>query len=77
MRIWTRKSASIQPRTSLRKSAVSWPAACRLVALAREVEGALGELVEDVPAAERSEHVVQEGDLVVRTHTAFFFFQIS
>ena len=26
MRIWTRKSASIQPRTSLRKSAVSWPA---------------------------------------------------
>ena len=25
MRIWTRKSASIQPRTSLRKSAVSWP----------------------------------------------------
>ena len=26
MRTWTRKSASIQPRTSLRKSAVSWPA---------------------------------------------------
>ena len=26
MRIWTRKSASIQPRTSLRKSDVSWPA---------------------------------------------------
>ena len=25
MRPWTRKSASIQPRTSLRKSAVSWP----------------------------------------------------
>ena len=25
MRIWTRKSASIQPRTSLRKSAGSWP----------------------------------------------------
>ena len=24
MRIWTRKSASIQPRTSLRKSDVSW-----------------------------------------------------
>ena len=27
MRIWTRKSASIQPRTSLRKSDVSWPRA--------------------------------------------------
>ena len=25
MRIWTRKSASIQPRTSLGKSDVSWP----------------------------------------------------
>ena len=25
MRIWTRKSASIQPRTSLGKSAVAWP----------------------------------------------------
>ena len=25
MCIWTRKSALIQPRTSLRKSAVSWP----------------------------------------------------
>ena len=26
MRIWTRKSASIQPRTSLGKRAVPWPA---------------------------------------------------
>ena len=26
MRVWTRKSALIQPRTSLRESALSWPA---------------------------------------------------
>ena len=38
MRIWTRKSASIQPRTSLRKSAVSWPKRSLLLRVAQAHE---------------------------------------
>ena len=48
MRIWTRKSASIQPRTSLGKSAVSWPQELRRGCEVRRIRA------DDLPWGDRS-----------------------
>ena len=55
MRIWTRKSASILPRTSLGKSAVSWPDASVFAALSRAEADAGLALPAAAPAKARRE----------------------